>query len=115
MKHFEELIRHELWSGVNGSYGEDTFVEIELLQFVIYLLESNAHFPFEETVLYNLLTRNGHALHCFDGIPSVGRQKESGAAAGGAVVSSVISRRYYYYISSVTWHRHLASNPSFEF
>lgn len=58
MKHFKELIRQELWSGVNGSYDEDTFIKIELFKFGIYLLESNAHFPFEETVLYNLLARN---------------------------------------------------------
>ncbi|OBT63385.1 hypothetical protein VE03_07259 [Pseudogymnoascus sp. 23342-1-I1] len=75
VKDFQELVKQENPSGLNASYGDDKFVEIELSQFFIYLPGTNGHHPYEMTGLQDLMTRTGNPSYCFDGILSVGGQK----------------------------------------
>ncbi|ELR06200.1 DNA methyltransferase Dim-2 [Pseudogymnoascus destructans] len=75
VKDFQELVKQENPSGLNASYGDDKFLEIELSQFFIYLPGTNGHHAYEMTGLQDLITRPGNPLYCFDGILSVGGQK----------------------------------------
>lgn len=76
VKEFEGSVKQENPSGLNASYGDDKFLEIELSQFFIYLPGTNGHHAHEMTGLQDLLTRAGNPSYCFDGILSVvGGQK----------------------------------------
>ncbi|OBT72706.1 hypothetical protein VF21_08803 [Pseudogymnoascus sp. 05NY08] len=75
VKEFQELVKQENPSGLNASYGDDKFLEIELSQFFIYLPGTNGHHAYEMTGLQDLMTRPGNPSYCFDGILSVGGQK----------------------------------------
>ncbi|KFY23261.1 hypothetical protein V493_05972 [Pseudogymnoascus sp. VKM F-4281 (FW-2241)] len=75
VKEFRKLVKQQNPSGVNASYGEDKFLEIELSQFFIYLPATNGNHAYEMTGLQGLLTQPGKSSYCFDGILSVGGQK----------------------------------------
>ncbi|OBT93510.2 DNA methyltransferase Dim-2 [Pseudogymnoascus verrucosus] len=75
VKEFQELVKQENSTGLNASYGDDKFLQIELSQFFIYLPGTNGHHAYEMTGLQDLMTRTGNPSYCFDGILSVGGQK----------------------------------------
>ena len=68
-----EQVSQQAKHKMNGTQltDEDDFMEMELLEFAIYL-PNNRHHGFELRPLQSLVTKNGHSVFLFDGILSVG-------------------------------------------